>query len=75
MAESPQRVIEFLRELARRSRPAAVEEIETLTRYAGRKLEPWDVGFYAERLKQERLKLAVRRRHQAVGVALQHGLV
>ena len=58
MAESPQQVIEFLHELARRSRPVAIEEIETLTRYAGRKLEPWDVGFYAERLKQERLKLA-----------------
>jgi oligopeptidase A len=58
MAESPQQVIEFLHELARRSRPVAIEEIETLTRYAGRPLEPWDVGFYAERLKQERLKLA-----------------
>jgi oligopeptidase A len=29
-----------------------------LTEYAGRKLEAWDVSFYAERLKQEKLELA-----------------
>ena len=29
-----------------------------LTDYAGRKLEAWDVAFYAERLKQEKLELA-----------------
>jgi oligopeptidase A len=58
MADSPQQVIDFLRDLARRSRHVAAEELETLSAYAGRKLEPWDVGFYAERLKQERLKLA-----------------
>ena len=29
-----------------------------LTAYAGRKLEAWDVAFYAERLRQEKLELA-----------------
>jgi oligopeptidase A len=58
MAESPQRVIEFLRELARLSRPAARDELATLTDYAGRPLAAWDVPFYAERLKQEKLELA-----------------
>jgi len=58
MADSPQRVIEFLRDLARLSRPAAQEELATITDYAGRKLAAWDVAFYAERLKQERLELA-----------------
>jgi len=58
MAESPQRVIEFLRDLARRSRAVAGAELEMLTEYAGRKLAAWDVAFYAERLRQEKLGLA-----------------
>jgi oligopeptidase A len=58
MAESPSRVIEFLRDLAQRSRSGAREELAMLTDYAGRKLDAWDVQFYAERLKQEKLELA-----------------
>ncbi len=58
MADSPQRVIEFLRDLARRSRPAARDELATITAYAGRPLAAWDVPYYAERLKQEKLELA-----------------
>jgi len=58
MAESPSRVIEFLRDLAQRSRAVARDELAMLTDYAGRKLDAWDVPFYAERLKQEKLELA-----------------
>ena len=58
MAESPGQVIDFLRDLARRCKPVAAEELATLSSYAGRKLEAWDVAFYAERMKQERLELA-----------------
>jgi oligopeptidase A len=58
MAESPEQVISFLRDLARRSKPVAEQELATLTAYAGRPLEPWDVAFYSERLRQERLRLA-----------------
>jgi oligopeptidase A len=58
MAESPQRVIEFLRDLARRSRAGARDELAMITAHAGRKLEAWDVSFYAERLRQEKLGLA-----------------
>jgi oligopeptidase A len=58
MAESPERVIEFLRDLARRSRPVAEHELAALSEYAGRKLTPWDTAFYAERLRQEKLHLA-----------------
>ena len=58
MADSPQRVIEFLRDLARRSRPVANDELALLTNYAGRTLESWDVSFYAERFRQEKLGLA-----------------
>jgi len=58
MAESPERVIEFLRDLARRSKPVAATELAMLAGYAGRKLDAWDVGFYSERMRQERLRLA-----------------
>lgn len=58
MAESPERVIEFLRDLAARSKPVAQQELAMLTSYAGRKLEAWDIAYYSERLKQERLKLS-----------------
>jgi oligopeptidase A len=58
MADSPQRVIEFLRDLARLSRAGARDELAMLTEYAGRKLQAWDVPFYAERLRQEKLGLA-----------------
>ena len=58
MAESPQRVIEFLRDLAGRSRAVARDELAMITAHAGRKLEAWDVAFYAERLRQQKLGLA-----------------
>ena len=58
MAKSPREVIEFLRDLARRSRPVAERELGELTQYAGRKLEPWDVNYYVEKLKQERLAIS-----------------
>ena len=58
MAESPAQVIEFLRDLARRSKPGAQVELASLTTYAGRALEPWDIAFYAERFKQEHLQLS-----------------
>ncbi len=58
MADTPERVIEFLRDLARRSKAVAEHELAVLTEYAGRRLEPWDVAFYSERLRQERLRLA-----------------
>ena len=58
MAESPERVIEFLRDLARRSKPVAEQELAELSDFAGQKLEPWDTAYYAERLRQQRLDLA-----------------
>ncbi|MEO8466462.1 MAG: M3 family metallopeptidase [Gammaproteobacteria bacterium] len=58
MAESPERVIDFLRDLARRSRPVAEQELAELSAFAGQKLEPWDTAFYAERLRQQKLNLA-----------------
>ncbi|HVY65880.1 MAG TPA: M3 family metallopeptidase, partial [Gammaproteobacteria bacterium] len=58
MADSPERVIEFLRDLGRRSKPVAEQELADLAGFAGRRLEPWDTAFYAERLRQQKLNLA-----------------
>ena len=54
MARSRAQVQEFLADLAARCRPAALEEFAELERFAGRKLDAWDVAFYSERLKQSR---------------------
>ena len=58
MARDPAEVIEFLHELARVSRPAAQREFAELERFAGRPLASWDVGFYSERLRKERLQVS-----------------
>ena len=43
MAHSVPEVMQFLEELSRSARPAAVKEFEELEAFAGRKLEAWDV--------------------------------
>jgi oligopeptidase A len=53
MAPSNEAVFEFLRELARVARPAAQREFAELEAYAGRKLNAWDVTYYAEKLQQK----------------------
>jgi oligopeptidase A len=58
MAQKTGEVLDFLRELGRVSRPAAQREFAELERYAGRKLESWDVAFYSERLKREQLDVS-----------------
>lgn len=54
MAHSVPEVMQFLEELARSGRPAAVREFEELEAFAGVRLEAWDVAFHAERLQRER---------------------
>jgi oligopeptidase A len=58
MASSAAEVRGFLDELARKSKPVAEQEYAQLTQFAGRSLEPWDVGLHAERLKRERFDLS-----------------
>ncbi len=62
MATSPEVVLAFLRDLAARAKPVAKDELKELRRFATEtlkidNLEPWDVGFAAERLRQERYAL------------------
>ena len=58
MARDPAEVLQFLRRLARLRRPAAQREFAELESFAGTPLAAWDVAFYAERLKRERLAVS-----------------
>jgi oligopeptidase A len=51
MAPSNQAVLDFLRQLARVARPAAQKEFAELEAFAGRRLNAWDVSYYAEKLQ------------------------
>jgi oligopeptidase A len=57
MAKSADQVIEFLEDLAARSRAMARLEFGKLEAFAGRKLEVWDVAYYSEKLKQDSFKI------------------
>ncbi len=57
MAQSPQQVLDFLSDLAKRARPQGEKELAQLrefakTHYNVDSLEPWDITFYAEKQKQ-----------------------
>lgn len=59
MAATPERVLGFLRELAAKARPVAERELAELNAFAAAQLgmaalAPWDVGYAAEKLRQQR---------------------
>lgn len=59
MADSPDQVLEFLRDLARRCRRQAEAELAALRRFACDRLgmdelQVWDIGYASEQLRQER---------------------
>ncbi len=62
MAESPDQVIAFLRELAEKSLPRARAEFDELKNFAASKgcdnLQAWDVPFYSEQLRTERYAIS-----------------
>ncbi|AKS41343.1 M3 family metallopeptidase [Wenzhouxiangella marina] len=60
MAESSAQVESFLDDLARRARPMATAQLAELEDFAARQgaetpLAPWDIPYYAEKLREERL--------------------
>jgi peptidyl-dipeptidase Dcp len=62
MAESPQKVKEFLNDLLLKAKPAAQKEFSELTAFAKEtggpeKLEKWDGAYYSEKLKQKLFNL------------------
>ena len=59
MAESPQQVVEFMRELARRARPFAEKDLAELREFARAELgidelQSWDIGYASEKLRERR---------------------
>ncbi|ABV34758.1 Oligopeptidase A [Shewanella sediminis HAW-EB3] len=63
MAQTPQQVLEFLNELASRSKDQGKTELAELTEFAGKEfgatdLSPWDLSFYAEKLKHHRYEIS-----------------
>jgi len=53
MADNTTQVIEFLNELAESSVERAAQELADLEAFAGQALNPWDIAFYSEKLKQQ----------------------
>jgi oligopeptidase A len=63
MARSTDEVLAFLNDLARRSRPQAEQELQELRNFARNEygvteLEAWDIGYYAEKLRQFRYDIS-----------------
>jgi oligopeptidase A len=63
MAESPEEVIVFLDELAEKSVPQAKEEFAELQSFAKQtlgieQLQPWDVGYASEKLKEQKYAIS-----------------
>jgi oligopeptidase A len=57
MAETPVQVLDFLRDLARRSRAVARKELEDVKRFAREQygwedFQAWDLAYYSEKLRQ-----------------------
>jgi oligopeptidase A len=58
MADTPEQVTEFLRQLSAHSRASAEKELEKLTEFAGMPLEAWDVTYWLEKYKQDRYSVS-----------------
>lgn len=52
MAPDTKKVMAFLLELCDKAHPQAKEEYKSLEQFAGKKLNPWDVGYYSEKQRQ-----------------------
>ena len=58
MAQSTNEVLDFLHELASRSRDAAARELSELSELAGIAIAPWDAPFWLEKLKQKKFSIS-----------------
>lgn len=63
MAESTQQVTGFLEDLAQRSKPQAVKDLQEVTRFAETQyqqseLQAWDLAYYSEKLKQQQYAIS-----------------
>ncbi|GGD76527.1 oligopeptidase A [Lacimicrobium alkaliphilum] len=63
MADSPEQVIGFLEDLARRSKPQAEKDLAEVKAFAAKEysaddLQAWDLGYYSEKLKESRYAIS-----------------
>ena len=63
MADTPRQVLDFLMELAARSKPVAERDLSELRQFAREHhgleaLEAWDLMYYSEKLRQHRFQLS-----------------
>ncbi len=58
MARTVPEVTEFLLQLMHAAKPAGAGELAELERFAGRRLDAWDITFYSERLQQSRYSVS-----------------
>nr|WP_194718627.1 oligopeptidase A [Pseudomonas typographi] len=62
MAESSDQVLSFLRDLARRSKPFAADDLQQLKAFAAEQgcsdLQSWDSGYYGEKLREQRYSVS-----------------
>ncbi|MCH9749996.1 MAG: M3 family metallopeptidase [Proteobacteria bacterium] len=54
MVESVDQVLDFLMNLVDKSKHQAQTELDELSQFAGITLQPWDLGFYSEKLKEKK---------------------
>ena len=57
MAKKVENVTQFLNRLAEVYKPHAVKDLEELEKFAGHKIEPWDVSYYSKRLAEKKFDL------------------
>jgi len=58
MAETPEKVMNFLSELLSKAKPQSIKELEQLKTFSGlADFQQWDFAYYAEKLKQERYQI------------------
>jgi peptidyl-dipeptidase dcp len=58
MAETSEKVMNFLSELLSKAKPQALKELEQLKTFSGlADFQQWDFAYYAEKLKQERYQI------------------
>ncbi|MEJ2106144.1 MAG: M3 family metallopeptidase [Acidiferrobacteraceae bacterium] len=63
MARNVEEVLEFLEDLAQRSKPAAQTEFDTLQAFARERdgidaLQAWDVAYYSEKLREQKFAIS-----------------
>jgi len=62
MADSPENIVIFLKELAAKAKPFAQKELDEINHYSNqiesiRNVEPWDIPFLSEKLKKSKFAI------------------